>query len=169
MFEAYGWQDLGARLVGKPGATLPSVHKSETQEQAEEELLSRLVALNLERQEEEKRGDVRWLRPDYQIAKLGAKVAKPSGEEQLEADVGIISVDAKPKWPSDGLAQIRIVRDALAKSAAPAAPDEISLAFHGRNSPARKDRVRQVLETLVATGAARTADEGGGSRYFVAR
>jgi hypothetical protein len=168
-FEAYGWQDLGARLIGKPGATLPSVHKSEDQDRAEEELLTRLVALNLERQEEEKRGLVRWLRPDYQIAKLGAKVAKPHGEEQLEADVGIISVEAKPKWPSDGLAQIRIVRDVLAKSAAPAAPDEIALAFDGRNSPTRKDRVRQVLETLVATGAARTADEGGRSRYFVAR
>jgi hypothetical protein len=127
------------------------------------------VALNLERQEEEKRGHVRWLRPDYQIAKLGAKVAKPHGEEQLEADVGIISVEARPKWPSDGLAQIRIVRDVLAKSAAPAAPDDIALAFDGRNSPARKVRVRQVLETLVATGAARTADEGGRSRYFVAR
>jgi hypothetical protein len=168
-FEAYGWQDLGARLIGRPGATLPSMHKSEDQEQAEEELLTRLVALNLERQEEEKRGHVRWLRPDYQIAKLGAKVAKPHGEEQLEADVGVISVETKPKWPSDGLAQIRIVRDVLAKSAAPAAPDEISLAFDGRNSPTRKDRVRQVLETLVATGAARTADEGGRSRYFVAR
>jgi hypothetical protein len=37
------------------------------------------------------------------------------------------------------------------------------------NLTARKTRVRQVLETLVATGAARTADEGGRSRYFVAR
>jgi hypothetical protein len=34
---------------------------------------------------------------------------------------------------------------------------------------AEKTRVRQVLETLVATGAARMADEGGRSRYFVAR
>jgi hypothetical protein len=168
-FEAYGWQDLGERLIGKPGATVPSVHKSEDQEQAEEELLTRLVALNLERQEEEKRGLVRWLRPDYQIAKLGAKVAKPTSEEQLEADVGVITLEVKPKWPSDGLAQIRIVRDVLSKVAAPAAPDEIALAFDGRNSPTRKDRVRQVLETLVATGAARTADEGGKSRYFVAR
>ena len=74
-FEAYGWQDLGARLIGRPGATMPSPHKSEDQEQAEEELLTRLVALNLERQEEEKKGKVRWLRPDYQIPKLGHKVA----------------------------------------------------------------------------------------------
>ena len=168
-FEAYGWQDLGERLVGKPGATVPSVHKSEDQEQAEEELLTRLVALNLERQEEEKRGLVRWLRPDYQIPKLGAKVAKPTGEEQLEADVGVIAKEARPKWPSDGLAQIRIVRDVLAKAAAPAAPDEIALAFEGRSSPLRKQRVREVLETLAATGGARLADESGKGRYFIPR
>ena len=111
---------------------MPSVHKSEDQEAAEEELLSRLVALNLERQEEEKRGLVRWLRPDYQIPKLGAKVAKPTGEEQLEADVGVITLDAKPKWPSDGLAQIRIVRDLLAKAAAPEQNAQIGNAAGGR-------------------------------------
>jgi hypothetical protein len=168
-FEAYGWQDLGARLIGRPGATVPSVHKAEDQEQAEEELLSRLVALNLERQEEEKRGHVRWLRPDYQIAKLGAKVAKPHGEEQLEADVGIISVEAKPKWPSDVHEQIRIVRLELAKAPAPAAPDEIALYFDGRNTSGRKERVRQALDTLVSTGGVRLTDESGKNRYFVVR
>ncbi|MEW6488002.1 MAG: hypothetical protein AB1578_08810 [Thermodesulfobacteriota bacterium] len=44
VFEAYGWP-----------ATL-----------ADEEVLERLVALNAERAEEEKRGLVRWLRPEYQ-------------------------------------------------------------------------------------------------------
>src|SRR5690625_2965816 len=61
-----GWEDLAPALVGKPGATLPSPHKSPEQERAEEELLARLVALNQERAAEEKRGQVRWLRPDYQ-------------------------------------------------------------------------------------------------------
>ncbi len=56
VFAAYGWEDLIPRLVGKPGATLPSPHKTPDQEAAEEELLSRLVALNLERAAEEKRG-----------------------------------------------------------------------------------------------------------------
>jgi hypothetical protein len=168
-FEAYGWQDLGARLTGKPGATMPSPHKSEDQEQAEEELLTRLVALNLERQEEEKRGFVRWLRPDYQIAKLGAKVAKPALEEQYEADVTVIAIDAKPKWPGDGLQQIRIVRDVLAKAVAPAGAEEIARIFDGKISATRKQRVTEVLETLVATGAARTASDIGPNRYFVPR
>ena len=65
-FEAYGWADLIPALAGKPGATTPSPHKTPEQEAAEEELLSRLVALNRERAAEERRGVVRWLRPDYQ-------------------------------------------------------------------------------------------------------
>ncbi len=54
-FESYGWADLGEAIVGRPGATLPSPHKTQAQEAAEEELLSRLVALNVERQAEEAR------------------------------------------------------------------------------------------------------------------
>jgi len=39
------------------------------------EIVARLVALNAERAAEEKAGHVRWLRPDYQIPRFGAKVA----------------------------------------------------------------------------------------------
>jgi hypothetical protein len=127
------------------------------------------VPLNLERQAEEKRGHVRWLRPEHQKAKLGAKVAKPSGEEQLEADVGVISAETKPKWPSDVYEQIRIIRLELFKAAAPAAPDESAVWFDGRNTPTRKDRVRQALETLVSTGGVHLTDESGKERYFVLR
>jgi hypothetical protein len=40
------------------------------------EIVARLVALNAERAAEEKAGKVRWLRPDYQIPRFGAKGAK---------------------------------------------------------------------------------------------
>lgn len=46
---AYGWDDFADALVGKPGGTTPSSHKDAAQEAAEEEMLSRLVALNQER------------------------------------------------------------------------------------------------------------------------
>ena len=162
VFAAYGWEDLGARLVGKPGATTPSPHKSEDQEAAEEELLARLVALNQERAAEEKGGLVRWLRPDYQKPRLAHKV---SGEEQVEAELveaGI--VDERP-WPSDGLEQIRIVRDVLAEAEAPLASDALSAFFGGRSTAKRKDRVTKVLETLVSTGAVRESD----GKYFLPR
>jgi len=169
VFEAYGWTNLADRLVGRPGATVPSPHKTTDQEAAEEELLSRLVTLNLERQEEERRGTVRWLRPDYQIPKLGAKVADVADAEQIEADIALVAAAGKPKWPRDGLEQIRIVKDVLAKAAAPALAEEIAATFDGRNSAKRKDRVADVLETLVVTGAARTDARAGEDRYFIPR
>ena len=113
--EAYGWSDLAPALIGKVGATLPSPHKSPEQEAAEEELLSRLVALNIERREEERTGKVRWLRPDYQIPKLGHKVQA----ETKDMDVAPVIVDDAPAWPKDGLDQIKVVRELLARSDAP--------------------------------------------------
>jgi len=164
VLEAYGWGDLIGALVGKPGATLPSPHKSPTQEAAEEELLGRLVALNKERAAEEARGIVRWLRPEYQIPRLGRKVA--GAETQIEADLGIVAPAAqRPKWPADGLEQIRQVREVLAKAPAPMPVEGIAFAFDGRLTDKRRERIRQVLATLVTTGAARTA----GAAYFVPR
>lgn len=168
VFEAYGWSDLAPALVGKPGATTPSPHKKPEQEAAEAELLTRLVALNRERAAEEARGLVRWLRPDYQIPKLGKKVARPQGE-QVEAELAVVDRADAPKWPSDAFEQIRIVRDVLARAPGPALPDAIAAAFDGRTSSKRKARVEQVLETLVATGAARTGQMDGATRYFVPR
>ncbi len=166
--KAYGWADLIPALVGKPGATMPSPHKKPEQEQAEEELLTRLVALNQERSGEEKRGLVRWLRPEYQIPKLGAKA--PLTEQQIEADLDqVAAITAKTKWPNDGLEQIRIIRDLLARAHAPVLPESIMASLDGRSSPTRRDRVKKVLETLVATGAARTGELDGQTRYFVAR
>jgi SAM-dependent methyltransferase len=152
VFAAYGWSDLGLTLVGKPGGTTPSAHKSAEQEAAEEELLVRLVALNQERASEEKAGVVHWLRPDFQKPRLAAKV---KGAVQVEADLGeVVRVEAV-KWPSDGLDQIRSVRDLLARAESPIAAPVLAAAFGGRTTPKRRDRVEQVLETLVATGAAR--------------
>ncbi len=56
--EAYGWGEEWRR------APLPPA-----------EIVRRLVALNAERAREEAEGRIRWLRPDYQVARFGA--AKP--------------------------------------------------------------------------------------------
>lgn len=162
VFAAYGWADLGARLVGKPGGTTPSPHKSEDQEAAEEELLVRLVALNQQRAAEEKHGTVRWLRPDFQNPRLAAKVKDAT---QIEADLGEVAIVEDRKWPTDGLDQIRSVRDLLARAAAPIAVPALAAAFAGRNTPQRRQRIEQVLDTLIATGAARHDEATNG--YFL--
>ena len=163
VFAAYGWDDLVDRLVGKPGATTPSPHKSKDQEAAEEELLMRLVELNQQRAADEKRGIVHWLRPDFQIPRLGHKVP---GMEQQEADLGeaVLAVE-EAKWPTDGLDQIRALRDLLTKAEGPTPVSALSAAFKGRNTSKRRDRIEAVLETLVSTGAARSGEGG----YFLPR
>jgi hypothetical protein len=169
VLTAYGWEDLIPALVGKPGATLPSMHKTEAQELAEEDLLTRLVMLNQERAAEEKRGLVRWLRPDYQIPKLGVKAPRPESEHVGTLDIELPDLAERPKWPSDGLEQIRLVRDLLAKAPAPTPPGTIASVFDGKTTTKRRDRVEEVLETLVATGLARTGDVDGQRRYFLPR
>ncbi len=168
VFDAYGWADLAPALVGRPGATTPSPHKTPEQEEAEEELLARLVKLNRERAEEEQGGTVRWLRPDYQIPKLGQK-AKAA---QVEADLAAPeTAKGKPAWPREELARIRVLRDMLDRAAAPTGAAALSEAFKGRDSSRRRKAVEKALETLAAAGAAqRTADgEDGESRYFIPR
>lgn len=99
---------------------------------------------------------VHWLRPDFQKPRLAAKV---NGATQIEADLGeAVSVE-DVKWPADGLDQIRSVRDLLARAAAPIAVPALAAAFSSRNTPKRRERVKQVLETLVSIGAARRSDE----------
>jgi len=92
VFAAYGWEDLGERLVGKPGATTPWPEKPAEQAEAEEELLSRLVALNAERAAEEARGIVRWLRPEFQnpqaTERAAVQDALPMAESEEDGEAG---------------------------------------------------------------------------------
>ena len=172
VFEAYGWADLIPALVGKSGATMPSPHKTPEQEEAEEELLTRLVVLNQERAAEERRGTVRWLRPDYQKPKLGHKVKTPEDVEQVEAQLVVPApTDGKPAWPKDEMDRISIVRDMLSRAPGPVAPETLAVAFSGRNSGRRTEGVEKALHTLVAAGVAQQGTDGqdGGSRFFIPR
>ena len=163
VFEAYGWSGLGEKLVGRPGATMPIDVKTPGQEEAEEELLTRLVALNHERAEEEKRGLVRWLRPDYQIPRFGKAQAK---EEQIEADMEAPLAPATlPVWPKDPLDQIRLVRGRLLSDGRPVSAQDIAAGFKGGRK--RREAVERVLETLVAIGQANVDSETG--KTFITR
>ncbi len=172
VLRAYGWVDLIPALVGKPGATAPSRHKTPEQEEAEAELLSRMVMLNRERAKEERSGTVRWLRPDYQIPELRDKATALQEAEQIEADLAAPEpADGRPAWPRNELARIRVVRDMLGRAATPLAVEDLSAAFRGRRSVGRMKGVEKVLQTLVAAGVARQEidERDGGGRYFIPR
>ena len=155
----YGWQDLAPALVGRPGGTLPLADPAPEQAAAQEELLTRLVALNAERAAEEKQGLVRWLRPDFQCR---GKSAAPVEQAELEMEAPIPAfprdrggrsraagdggVAGKLPWPKELKDQVRAVREALAAGAH--TPDEIAARF--KRSPLKG--VAAVLEALEAMG-----------------
>jgi hypothetical protein len=150
VFAAYGWDDLAAQLVGKPGATTPRPDKPEAQAEAEEELLCRLVALNSERTAEEARGHIRWLRPEYQNP--SAAVAPEQSEAELDDTTDFESVPAaaavtgKLTWPKLMREQVAAVRHALSQSPLPA--DALAAQF--KRSP--KVAVQAVLDALEELG-----------------
>jgi hypothetical protein len=127
VFAAYGWPaDIG-----------------------DDELLTRLVALNRERAEEEFRGTIRWLRPEFQSGIAAAPV-------QRELEVAPAAAAARQSWPRDLPEQFRAVRAALTAQGTPAAVEEVA----GRFARARRERVAEVLEPLVSLGQARRPGPG---------
>ena len=126
--EAYGWP-----------ADLP-----------DEEILLRLVALNKERAEEEARGLIRWLRPDYQNP-AGKAVATG---KTADMDLGTVATAAKAAWPKTLPEQFAAVREALAEMGE-ASPEQIARRF----MRARKSNVLPLLESLAALGQAETLGE----------
>ena len=172
VLQAYGWSDLAPALVGRPGGTLPWPEKPVAQAEAEEELLLRLVALNAERAAEEARGEVRWLRPEFQDPARRMAPALPAlpVPTQDEMALGEVSAGAAQKvggkppapsarrpWPADLPEQVRAIADML--TAAPGALDESALAegFTGRGP--WKKRLPGILLTLEALGRARREGE----------
>jgi hypothetical protein len=123
-----------------------------------EEVLERLVALHDERVEEEKRGIVRWLRPEYQVPRFGGGVVEPDEPvldlpgEPVAAEV--VKVAEKQPWPAGAVDQLGAVKSRLAPG--PAMPAEVAAAFTG--APAAL--VARHLETLAMVGEVRTLADG---------
>ena len=138
--DAYGWPaDLG-----------------------DEEILRRLVALNAERADEERRGIVRWLRPEFQNPGGAGKPSETQGELELPGGKKGAAKDKAAKagmraaWPKGLVEQARAVRSALVAYPKPATAEELARAFKG----ARADRVGELLETLASLGQARKVEAG---------
>jgi hypothetical protein len=120
---------------------------------SEDDLLLRLVALNRERAAEERRGLIRWLRPEYQNPDGKAAAAKG---EQDAFDVGIAAKTGKPSLPKSLPEQISMVREILAELGE-ATPEEVARQF----SRGRAGKVEPLLASLAALGQARKLEGGG--------
>ncbi len=134
VFEAYGWPH-----------TL-----------TDDEILERLVALNHERAEEERRGLVRWLRPDYQAPATAQKLEVQEEMDMVAAPAAKGKPAKKQPWPEKMPDQFQAVRALLAAEGKPITVDSVAKNFNR----ARKDRVAEVLAALAAIGKARALKGG---------
>ncbi|MBK8639039.1 MAG: class I SAM-dependent DNA methyltransferase [Chromatiaceae bacterium] len=141
VLAAYGWEDLIPALVGKGSGN-----------GVEETILLRLVALNTERATEERRGLIRWLRPEFQHPGGGATV-------QTEAKITAATPTAsgpKPDWPKTLPEQFQALRAALATRPGPLSAADLAQGF----TRAPRSRIAELLETLATLGHARRLDDG---------
>jgi hypothetical protein len=144
VFDAYGWNDLGDKLVGKPGATTPLPDKPADQAEAEEELLTRLVALNAQRAKEEAQGYIRWLRPEYQAPEASQSSADVAPKEAEQTEVP--SPESKKTWPKTMPEQVAAIRTLLTRG--PQTSEALADQF--KRKPAKA--IEQVLAALEVLG-----------------
>lgn len=115
----------------------------------EQDILSRLVALNAERVEEEKEGKIRYLRPDYQNPSAKRlEIALSLGTLTGKTKTSKRRTTSKVAWPSDMPSQVNSVRQALARLGGTATVEEIAVCF----KQAKRDRIAEVLTTLANLG-----------------
>jgi len=137
VFDAYGWpHDL-----------------------SDDEILRRLVELNHERAEEEKRGVIRWLRPEYQHpegTKADSATQSTLPIEQEEPESPAINAGKRP-WPKTLPEQAQAVRAVLAEHASGLTPEQLARLFLRANTKLVSD----LLQTLVSLGQARALEGGG--------
>ena len=118
----------------------------------EEDILLRLVALNRERAAEEARGEIRWLRPEYQNP-TGAQGAAKT--DKLDLGDAPLATGDKPAWPKTMPEQVAAVRDALSVLGA-GTPEQIARQF----KKARTTSVVPLLDSMAALGLAVRSDAG---------
>lgn len=134
VLEAYGWADL---------------HPLTSEREAE--LLTRLVALNHERAAEEKRGLIRWLRPDYQNRGGDHRSPQQStipGTDPTQSPIS--NTESSIPWPDRLPDQVTLIRQFLTTDPT-ATPEQLSARF-GRKNQKRTEQIEGILETLRGLG-----------------
>lgn len=118
-------------------------------------VLERLVALHDQRVSEELRGQVRWLRPEFQQRKFAdeGRASTPALElEESPAAAHLASIVVP--WPTDAIGQIAALRGLATES-----PVSIDAAM-GRFVGAKRDLVERHLETLAILGEVQRMEDG---------
>lgn len=114
---------------------------------SDEEILTRLVALNGERAAEEAQGVIRYLRPEYQNPS-GVSAAQ-SGLKLTKEKAGKTKVSrAKTPWPTPLAERVRAVEEALRSASASVSAETLAKRF----ARASASDIQEILDTLVTLG-----------------
>jgi hypothetical protein len=119
---------------------------------SDEEILERLVALNKQRAAEETKGEIKWLRPDFQ---------KPGHAAPKEQKLLALPETAQPSaeilpWPTSLPEQFTAVAAVVDRAARPIAANDVARAFKSKNAKG----LTPVLDTLARMGRLRKLEDG---------
>jgi hypothetical protein len=126
----------------------------------EDQILSRLVKLNADRAAEERRGFVRWLRPDYQVEKFGPLAHRVDRVQEISHTQGKLKLEFPAEAKAQGSAVLRLMRE----NRRPFTPDEIAKVF--KQGDKLSADVSDILRSLNRLGQVETYDNG--RSYFSA-
>ncbi len=126
VFDAYGWpHDL-----------------------TDEQILEKLVKLNTERSEEERKGLIRWLRPEFQNPSGQKAATQTEMVDSEESEEDTAATTAAKAWPKKLPEQIAAVRDLLLGQASAWTAKQVAKQFKGT----KLKELELVLESLTALG-----------------
>lgn len=128
----------------------------------ETEILARLVTLNQERVREEAAGQVRWLRPAYQIPRFGTEKDRLdlTGGAMRQTDIAA-AAGPKPSFPSSELEQVPAVMAALGAVGMPMTPTALAARF--RQGRRVLPQIEAALAAMQRVGAMVYTQDGGRS------
>jgi hypothetical protein len=124
----------------------------------DEQILERLVALNAERAREEAAGQVRWLRPDYQIPRFAKGAAAKSGDLDLGEAPVVVGEDL-PDFPKDAADRPPAVLSILDHADTPLDVAAIARRFH-KGGKRIEQAVVKALPGLVRYGHVTALGDG---------
>jgi len=124
---------------------------------SDSEILTRLVDVNRTRAEEERKGLIRWLRPDYQAPEATRREETPSLPipQTLEQHAKQKPTEPIP-WPKDETARIAILLKALRSLGREATTNEIAAGIKG----ASVAKIERVAQSLAMHGLIRKGEKG---------
>ncbi|MGV3577142.1 MAG: hypothetical protein ACO1O4_18615 [Devosia sp.] len=122
---------------------------------SEDEILTRLVALNKERAAEEAAGHVRWLRPEYQLPRFGTATQKA---QKGELDLVAPQDKAKPAFPAEERRRTAAIFAILAGASGPLTPADIATRF--RKGKSVEKEIGLTLRAFVRFGDLASLDGG---------